>query len=193
MLSYFPSGRAILGFHHGLPWCVQYVALGRPVATKPSGYTVGFCGDLVPCISHTSYIYIYIYIYNCSNSHVFMWCNINCLLRTLPHVLFVQFMSTQNAWLQQIGNGKHYQCYSSIYRLQHCKYYNITRTIHVLMIISKVMGELITQNLTEPLLIPYNSREWFRVEGILVDPPWRYRLDCLPARMLPSSDYVHAS
>ena len=29
--------------------------------------------------------------------------------------------------------------------------------------------------------------------GILVDPAWRYRLDCFPARMLLSSDNVNVS
>ena len=61
------------------------------------------------------------------------------------------------------------------------------------MIISKLVYELITQNLTETLsgvaqIIPYNSSEWFLVNEILVDPSWRYRLDSLPTRMLPSSD-----
>ena len=40
--------RAIKGFNHGLPWCVKYMALGPPVATKPSGFAVGFCGDRSP-------------------------------------------------------------------------------------------------------------------------------------------------
>ena len=40
--------RAIKGFNHCLPWCVKYMALGPPVATKPSGFAVGFCGDRSP-------------------------------------------------------------------------------------------------------------------------------------------------
>ena len=43
------------------------------------------------------------FIDDCSNSHVFMWCNICCLLSTLPMYFFVQFISTQNVWLQQIA------------------------------------------------------------------------------------------
>ena len=52
----FPNGRAIIGFNHGLPWCVKYMALGPPVATKPSGFAVGFCGDQRPSchVFHTS-------------------------------------------------------------------------------------------------------------------------------------------
>ena len=52
----FPNGRAIIGFNHGLPWCVKYMALGPPVATKPSGFAVGFCGDRRPSchVFHTS-------------------------------------------------------------------------------------------------------------------------------------------
>ena len=43
------------------------------------------------------------------------------------------------------------------------------------------------------MLIPYYAREWFRVEGILVDPSRRYRLDCFPACMFPSPDYVQGA
>ena len=52
----FLNGRAIIGFNHGLPWCVKYMALGPPVATKPSGFAVGFCGDRRPSchVFHTS-------------------------------------------------------------------------------------------------------------------------------------------
>ena len=28
----------VIGFNHGLPWCVKYMALGPPVATKPDGF-----------------------------------------------------------------------------------------------------------------------------------------------------------
>ena len=42
------------------------------------------------------------------------------------------------------------------------------------------------------MLIPYISREWFRVEVILVDPFWRYRLDCsLPACSLRQTLYMY--
>ena len=56
MYHIFPNGRAIISFNHGLPWCVKYMALGPPVATKPSGFAVGFCGDRRPSghVFHTS-------------------------------------------------------------------------------------------------------------------------------------------
>ena len=30
----------VIGFNHGLPWCVKYMALGPPVTTKPDGEAV---------------------------------------------------------------------------------------------------------------------------------------------------------
>ena len=46
----------ILGFNHGLPWCVKYMARGPPVTTKPDGEAGGFCGDRRPegHVFHTS-------------------------------------------------------------------------------------------------------------------------------------------
>ena len=37
-------------------WCVKYMALGPPVATKPSGFAIGFCGARSPegHVFHTS-------------------------------------------------------------------------------------------------------------------------------------------
>ena len=45
-----------IGFNHGLPWCVKYMALGPPVTTKPDGEAGGFCGDRRPegHVFHTS-------------------------------------------------------------------------------------------------------------------------------------------
>ena len=45
-----------IGFNHGLPWCVKYMAQGPPVTTKPDGETGGFCGDRRPKghVFHTS-------------------------------------------------------------------------------------------------------------------------------------------
>ena len=37
-----------VGFNHGLPWCVKYMARGTPVTTKPDGEAGGFCGDRRP-------------------------------------------------------------------------------------------------------------------------------------------------
>ena len=52
----FPTGRAVIGFDHGLPWCVKYRALEPPVATKPSDFTIAFCADRKPSghVFHTS-------------------------------------------------------------------------------------------------------------------------------------------
>ena len=36
------------GFYHSLSWWAKYKALGPIVATKPSGFAVGFCGG--PCV-----------------------------------------------------------------------------------------------------------------------------------------------
>ena len=46
----------IIGFNHGLPWCVKYMARGPPVTTKPDGEAGGFCGDRRPegHVFHTS-------------------------------------------------------------------------------------------------------------------------------------------
>ena len=46
----------VIGFNHGLPWCVKYMARGPPVATKPDGEAGGFCGDRGPegHVFHTS-------------------------------------------------------------------------------------------------------------------------------------------
>ena len=46
----------VIGFNHGLPWCVKYMALGPPVTTKPDGEAGGFCGDRRPegHVFHTS-------------------------------------------------------------------------------------------------------------------------------------------
>ena len=45
-----------IGFNHGLPWCVRYMARGPPVTTKPDGKAGGFCGDRRPegHVFHTS-------------------------------------------------------------------------------------------------------------------------------------------
>ena len=45
-----------VGFNHGLPWCVKYMARGPPVTTKPDGEAGGFCGDRRPegHVFHTS-------------------------------------------------------------------------------------------------------------------------------------------
>ena len=45
-----------IGFNHGLPWCVKYMARGPPVTTKPDGEAGGFCGDRRPegHVFHTS-------------------------------------------------------------------------------------------------------------------------------------------
>ena len=45
-----------IGFNHGLPWCVKYMAWGPPVTTKPDGEAGGFCGDRRPegHVFHTS-------------------------------------------------------------------------------------------------------------------------------------------
>ena len=45
-----------VGFNHGLPWCVKYMARGTPVTTKPDGEAGGFCGDRRPegHVFHTS-------------------------------------------------------------------------------------------------------------------------------------------
>ena len=45
-----------IGFNHGLPWCVKYMARGPPVATRPDGEAGGFCGDRRPegHVFHTS-------------------------------------------------------------------------------------------------------------------------------------------
>ena len=45
-----------IGFNHGLPWCVKYMARGPPVTTKPNGEAGGFCGDRRPegHVFHTS-------------------------------------------------------------------------------------------------------------------------------------------
>ena len=46
----------VIGFNHGLPWCVKYMARGPPVTTKPDGEAGAFCGDLRPKghVFHTS-------------------------------------------------------------------------------------------------------------------------------------------
>ena len=46
----------IVGFNHGLPWCVKYMARGTPGTTKPDGEAGGFCGDRRPegHVFHTS-------------------------------------------------------------------------------------------------------------------------------------------
>ena len=46
----------VIGFNHGLPWCVKYMARGPPVTTKPDGEAGGFCGDRGPegHVFHTS-------------------------------------------------------------------------------------------------------------------------------------------
>ena len=46
----------VIGFNHGLPWCVKYIARGPPVTTKPDGEAGGFCGDrrLEGHVFHTS-------------------------------------------------------------------------------------------------------------------------------------------
>ena len=46
----------VVGFNHGLPWCVKYMARGPPVTTKPDGEAGGFCGDRRPegHVFHTS-------------------------------------------------------------------------------------------------------------------------------------------
>ena len=46
----------IIGFNHGLPWCVKYMARGPPVTTKPDDEAGGFCGDRRPegHVFHTS-------------------------------------------------------------------------------------------------------------------------------------------
>ena len=38
-------GLCLIGFVHGLPWCVRCMARGSPVTTKPDGEVGGFCGD----------------------------------------------------------------------------------------------------------------------------------------------------
>ena len=50
-----PVWKAV-GFNHGLPWCVKYMARGPPVTTKPDGEAGGFCGDRRPegHVFHTS-------------------------------------------------------------------------------------------------------------------------------------------
>ena len=47
----------VIGFNHGLPWCVKYMARGPPVTTKPDGEAGGFCGDRRPegHVFHTSW------------------------------------------------------------------------------------------------------------------------------------------
>ena len=46
----------VVGFNHGLPGCVKYMARGTPVTTKPDGEAGGFCGDRRPegHVFHTS-------------------------------------------------------------------------------------------------------------------------------------------
>ena len=46
----------VVGFNHGLPWCVKYMARGTPGTTKPDGEAGGFCGDRRPegHVFHTS-------------------------------------------------------------------------------------------------------------------------------------------
>ena len=46
----------VIGFNHGLPWCVKYMARGPPVTTKPDGEAGGLCGDRRPegHVFHTS-------------------------------------------------------------------------------------------------------------------------------------------
>ena len=50
------SMAVVIGFNHGLPWCVKYMARGPPVTTKPDGEAGGFCGDRRPegHVFHTS-------------------------------------------------------------------------------------------------------------------------------------------
>ena len=45
-----------IGFNHGLPWCVKYMARGPRVTTKPDGEAGRFCGDRRPegHVFHTS-------------------------------------------------------------------------------------------------------------------------------------------
>ena len=45
-----------VGFNHGLPWCVKYMAWGTPGTTKPDGVAGGLCGDRRPegHVFHTS-------------------------------------------------------------------------------------------------------------------------------------------
>ena len=38
----------VIGFNHGLSWCVKYMAGGPPVATKPDDKAGGFRGDWRP-------------------------------------------------------------------------------------------------------------------------------------------------
>ena len=51
-----PTTGIVIGFNHGLPWCVKYMARGPPVTTKPDGEAGGFCGDRRPegHVFHTS-------------------------------------------------------------------------------------------------------------------------------------------
>ena len=45
-----------VGFNHGLPWCVKYIARGTLGTTKADGEAGGFCGDRRPegQVFHTS-------------------------------------------------------------------------------------------------------------------------------------------
>ena len=46
----------VVGFNHGLPWCVKYMVRETPGTTKPDGEAGGFCGDRRPegHVFHTS-------------------------------------------------------------------------------------------------------------------------------------------
>ena len=46
----------IVGFNHGLPWCMKYMARGPPITTNPDGEAGMFCGDRRPegYVFHTS-------------------------------------------------------------------------------------------------------------------------------------------
>ena len=58
--SFYFFGRGIIEFNHGSPRCLKNMTLGTPVSTKPSGFSMGFCGDrsLSRHVFHTSHAMI---------------------------------------------------------------------------------------------------------------------------------------
>ena len=54
----------VIGFNHGLPWCVKYMARGHPVTTKPDGEAGGFCGDQRPEMNSIHSDHFGLHLYN---------------------------------------------------------------------------------------------------------------------------------
>ena len=93
-------------------------------------------------------------------------------------MLSLQFILTQNVWLQKTGTAFTQTgstmpsiisgTVRSIYQLHHCKLYSITSIIHLFIQFqcqSWCLSYSESYRTIYDMLVPYNSREWFRVEN----------------------------